>query len=431
MYTRRGFGERVRADDPGSGRRGYATGATTRVDRRATAFVAVVPTDRVGGAERTLRTMVRAAAREYPRGHVIVLSGGRTGTWDEIPEHVSIHYIDADRELWGAPKALGRLRALAQSQRVMLTLTSHTHCNALLGLAKRLGWLPEAQQIFREARVTRLQYSAWGQVAVRQYYRFYPAGTLVICQTELMRESLREFVPRSARWRLIVVPNPVDVEELRRKAGAYTVPEALAGTPYIVVLGRLVRVKGHDILLQGFAEFRRVMPGWRLVVVGSGPLEGEVRSLADHLRLSDAVVFTGRQDNPYPYLSSAALGVVASRVEGFPNVLLEKMALCPRVASTICAGGVERLPGIFGCPPDNAMALATAMLRAARESGAEQVRAMRAEVARRTPTSYWETIKQHAGLLRAPGGGDEDGAQASDPELRPARGVSVRGGDGA
>lgn len=410
--VRRGFGggttTGVRSDGRGERRDGTTE---ARDENHEAAFVAVVPTDRIGGAERTLQTLVREAAREFRRGHVIVLSRGRTGGWDDLPAHVRMHYVDADRELWGAPKTLRRLWKISRTERITLTLSSHVHCNALLGAARRLGWLPEACQIFREPTITRLHYSGWERVGVRQYYRFYPAQAFVVCQTELMRTNLLAFVPRAAGWQLVVVPNPVDAEALRRKAQANGLPREFTATPYAVVLGRLIPEKGHDVLLRAFVEFRREMPSWRLVVVGSGPRETPIRSLANHLGLTEAVVFIGRQDNPYPYLAGSALGVVSSHLEGFPNVLLEKMALCPRVVSTICAGGVQELPGIFTCPSEDAKALTTAMLRAVRESGPVHVTAMRAEVARRTPTSYWMAIKQ-AGLTRGPRSADGSQRQA-------------------
>jgi hypothetical protein len=71
--------------------------------------------------------------------------------------------------------------------------------------------------------------------------------------------------------------------------------------------------------------------------------------------------------------------------------------------STTCAGAIAELPGIFVCPPGEPAVLAQAMRRAVRESGSEHIRVMRAEVARRTPAAYWQTIRAATTMAAAPG----------------------------
>ena len=55
----------------------------------------------------------------------------------------------------------------------------------------------------------------------------------------------------------------------------------------------------------------------------------------------------GRVSNVLDYFKAARACVVSSRIEGFPNVLLEMMSQNTSVISTKCADGIEGLEGVF------------------------------------------------------------------------------------
>jgi glycosyltransferase involved in cell wall biosynthesis len=60
--------------------------------------------------------------------------------------------------------------------------------------------------------------------------------------------------------------------------------------PMILSLGRIVREKGMDYLLQAFASLKSKAT---LVIIGDGPFLGELKSLAERLEIRDTVTFTG------------------------------------------------------------------------------------------------------------------------------------------
>ncbi len=60
-------------------------------------------------------------------------------------------------------------------------------------------------------------------------------------------------------------------------------------TPRLLCVGRLVPIKGHEVLLRAFAEARDAVPGLELQLAGSGPLETELRRRVDELRLGESV----------------------------------------------------------------------------------------------------------------------------------------------
>lgn len=98
-----------------------------------------------------------------------------------------------------------------------------------------------------------------------------------------------------------------------------------AGARYIVSVGRLVRRKGFDRLIQAMAYLPQDV---RLVIVGSGPLRGGLEELARRAGLTGRVRLAGHVTDKlkYGYLSAADAFVLSSEHEGFGVVLQEAMA---------------------------------------------------------------------------------------------------------
>ncbi len=70
---------------------------------------------------------------------------------------------------------------------------------------------------------------------------------------------------------------------------------------------------------------------------------------ADDLGVADVVHFAGLQKNPYPYLKKGSLYLLTSYWEGFPNALVEAMAMgLPAVATDCMTGPAEIFDGKYG-----------------------------------------------------------------------------------
>lgn len=147
--------------------------------------------------------------------------------------------------------------------------------------------------------------------------------------------------------RIAVIYNACDVDRVVQ-SGAQPFPEAsFFDRPTLVSVGRLIRDKGHEHLLRAFAEVARRHRTAQLAIVGSGPLESELVALRDALGLAERVLFAGFRPNPMPWMARARAFVLPSVREGFPNSLLEALALgVPAIASDCRSGPREVLsPG--------------------------------------------------------------------------------------
>ena len=175
----------------------------------------------------------------------------------------------------------------------------------------------------------------------------------------------------------------------------------------VACVGQFALRKGQDLFLQAAARIAVEVPEARFLVVGqrySGKAETveyerELHRLADVPELAGRVRFAGYRDDVPELLGRCAVLVVPSRQEPFSRATLEAMAAGTAVVATRVGGAGELLDG-GRCgvlvPPDDADALAAAVVRLLRDS-AERGRL--AEAARRRVRRRFLAAVQVASML--------------------------------
>ena len=88
-------------------------------------------------------------------------------------------------------------------------------------------------------------------------------------------------------------------------------------------VGRLAVEKDQATFLKIVSRLREDLPGCHAVVVGNGELRHKLENLAFEMGLSDRVRFVGEQKQSRRFIAGLDLFLLTSRIEGFPNVLLE------------------------------------------------------------------------------------------------------------
>lgn len=243
------------------------------------------------------------------------------------------------------------------------------------------------------------------------------AAAMLIAVSRPIAERLVELgaVPE----RIAVVPNGVDASLFHpHPAGGEAVRKHVgcaSGERLVVCVGRLERVKGHDVLLEALGVLARAVRV-RLVIVGDGERRDELERLAIRRGVADRVLFTGSvpHDTLSAWYSAADVFCLPSRSEGHPNSLVEALACgVPAVASAVGAAGEVLSPecGLL-VPPEDPAALAAALAAALTRSW-DRTR-VRARVAGRS----WERVAQSVFAVF------EEALRVRSNAVRPAAGGS-------
>lgn len=168
------------------------------------------------------------------------------------------------------------------------------------------------------------------------------SDAIIACSREICDILEREYDAKSAR----VLYNPVDLDMLTSQAD-----EGLSGDKFflnetgvkrIVLTGREDPAKGYWHMIKAFSVLVKNMPEARLIMAGAGEFK-EYRELAEKLGVDKYVSFTGLLLNPFPCVKSADLYVLSSVIEGYPNALIEAMALGRPCIAADCRTGPREI----------------------------------------------------------------------------------------
>lgn len=176
-------------------------------------------------------------------------------------------------------------------------------------------------------------------------------------------------------------------------------------TPRLVCIGRLSEQKGHMLLLEAAGRLAAQGLQFKLILVGDGPLRGEIETLISQLGLQDHVEITGWASNALvqQQILAARAMVLPSFAEGLPVVVMEALALGRPVISTYVAGIPELVePGVCGwLVPAGSVEALTAVMRHALESPTEKLEQMGCAGAERVARHHNATMeaRQLASLL--------------------------------
>ena len=114
-----------------------------------------------------------------------------------------------------------------------------------------------------------------------------------------------------------------------------------ADAPMAMFAGRLMPQKGVDDLINALDLLQHVRPALKTLIVGGGPLRGDLEETAKAYELPDKVRFLGHRDDVPRLLAASDMLVLPSLYEGLPNIVLEAMRFRKPVVATAAPGTTE------------------------------------------------------------------------------------------
>jgi len=290
-----------------------------------------------GGAERVATTLASAWARRGDDVTLVSTYPRRGECFYPLDAGVKLVWL-ADR--LGAARnpvsitvaKLRVLRAMMRDEAPDVVISFLTNVNVMALLARRGLQVP----IIVCERTNPSAATNSGPV-LRMVRRFtYPWAEVVTVQSDSSVLSFKRMVPGIRR--LEVIPNPLPPALLERPPRR----PVRTGRKRLMAMGRLVKAKQFDVLIEIFSLLAPRQPDWDLVIWGDGPMREALAGQVAGLGLEARVSLPGRTDAPWDELANADVFALTSAVEGFPNVLLEAMALgLPCIAFDCPSGPAE------------------------------------------------------------------------------------------
>lgn len=351
----------------------------------------VLPNTYIGGAEQVLYQLAKAYS-ESKSIHVYFLSTKKDSSWSTLSTNITLHFSKSNYKFISICNLM--LFLLKRNVHWEYVFSSHVNVNGFLGIFRKLGILTSKKFIARESTTIFNRFSGFKLFIYKTMYSLgYKQIDLLICQTDEMQDHLSEFLPYlQHQIKIRTIPNPVDFEFLeseREKKGVIKLKKT------IVSAGRLIEAKAYDVLIDAFKVLQKTYPKYRLVILGEGPLRKELSEKVKKLQLSDKIEMPGFKKNILSYFKEAEVCVVSSRVEGFPNVLLQMMSQNTNVVSTLCAGGINRIKGIYTAKINNPEDLALKIEKCLNQNNADKRILFDQELKSRNIGNFVREIEYH------------------------------------
>ena len=161
----------------------------------------------------------------------------------------------------------------------------------------------------------------------------------MVCCAKVMADEMREAYPDKD---IACLYNPFDlarIEEMENEPLSEEHERFFdSDAPVIVSVGRADDLKGFWHLLKSLYFIKEEIPETKVVIVGDGDYS-IYEKLASDLGIREQVLFTGVQKNPFKYVKRSDVYALTSRAEGFPNAMVEAMAVGIAVMSVNCKTG--------------------------------------------------------------------------------------------
>ena len=172
---------------------------------------------------------------------------------------------------------------------------------------------------------------------------FNRAAKIMVVSEGLKKELVEKF--NIVESKISVVYNAVDVGKIRELAGQPLEPkyQEIFNHPIVINIGTLIGQKGQSHLIKAFVQLKKEVKDAQLIILGEGPLEGQLKKLVKELNLENGVHFLGWQKNPFKFLARSKVFALPSLWEGFGIVILEAMALQVPVVAFDCNFGPREI----------------------------------------------------------------------------------------
>lgn len=238
------------------------------------------------------------------------------------------------------PAAVFRISKWIQSNPTDILHTCLFGFHFFAGLPARLAKTP----IILSSRREIAQWQNWNHRLWERLGNLY-ADKIICCSKAVEQWTLeKESAPPQ---KVLTIYNGVDLNRFIPNGNSAGVRQHFgipADAPLIGTVANLSREKGYPYLLEACERIGEKNPDAWFLFVGFGPLEKELKERAGKMKGHEQIIFTGARRDVPNLIRAMDVFILASVIEGFPNVLLEALAMAKPVVATN-VGGIPELIG--------------------------------------------------------------------------------------
>jgi glycosyltransferase involved in cell wall biosynthesis len=175
----------------------------------------------------------------------------------------------------------------------------------------------------------------------------YSHADAIVADSEGVEREIRALFGVQGN-RLQTIYNPVISAADSQKIS--DLPARIASaTTRLVTIGRFVRQKGFDLLIEAMAKVGK-QHHWRLDIYGDGPDRAALEAQIQESQMSGRIALKGYTTDPLRCLCEDDIFVLPSRHEGLPTVLIQALACGIQIVATDCQHGPSEIlsDGNFG-----------------------------------------------------------------------------------
>jgi glycosyltransferase involved in cell wall biosynthesis/SAM-dependent methyltransferase len=339
----------------------------------AVRLLMIVPSLRMGGAERQAVALANALSRDRFRVHLVTFEK-EMDLLGELDTGRVVLTTLARKAKFDRSAAAGIARIIREED------IDVVHCTLQIGYL--FGWLGRRRSGKKPALICALHTTVNRDLKDDLFDRVLygpllgsSTGIITVCRNQQATWSRRyPWLGRKIR----TVPNGVDPDRFHDEmdAGEKRRLKASLGISeddFVAVMNAAFRPeKGHEFALRAVQALAREGRKIKLVLIGDGDRKSGLMALSGSLGLDEHVRWLGWRRDPRPYLGLADILLLASWAETFPLSVLEALSMGKPVVATSVGGipevVVEGYNGVL-VPPKDAGALAAAIGRIMSETG--------------------------------------------------------------
>ena len=301
---------------------------------------------RKGGAERVLSLILKEFVKDKDLNiHLVMMEDGIEY---DIPSNIKLVILSKTkksgiRKLLELPFVAWQVSKYIKKNNIDTVMSFLYRPNYVNILSKFFGANHNSIINIRSTTSRYLNEGLLGKVNLFLIRKLFNKSDLIVSNSNGVDEDLKSLMDITTNTK--VIHNPVDIEFIESKKD---ICEDIdfnfeSNVKYIISVGRLIPLKDNKDLIDAFYEIQKNHTNLELIFLGDGILKNSLIEYYISLGITQKVHFLGNVKNPFYYLNKSNLFVMNSKIEGFPNVLVEAMACGLPVISSDCKSGPREI----------------------------------------------------------------------------------------